>query len=112
MSTPSPSLASAHPWPHWMLRYVASGSTQAFSDLVWSVGGSPPYGGVSWDEAGAVYALLESYQGAGNAEPEAYRAVETCVSADESKRLTLEVFRIHDSIASAPEHFGASEVKE
>jgi hypothetical protein len=43
------------PWPHWMLRYVSSDDPEAMSDLEWSVGGSPPYGGVSYDEASAVY---------------------------------------------------------
>jgi hypothetical protein len=41
---------------------------------VWSVGGSPPWG-VSYDEAAAVYELIEDYQGIDTASSESYTAV-------------------------------------
>src|SRR5712692_1050262 len=101
---------AAQPWPYWMLRYVGTGEPQAFEELIWSVGGSPPYGGVSWEEAGAVYEMLESYQGAGRADPEKYSAVESFAGGDHANRLALEIFRIHDSVASSPNDLNETEL--
>jgi tetratricopeptide (TPR) repeat protein len=97
-------------WPEWMLRYVASGTREAFEELVWSVGGSPPWGGVSWEEAEAVYELVEAYQGAGEAPESAYRKA-LDLAGDRRRVLALEVFRLHDRIASAPDRFGEDDVE-
>ena len=51
------------PWHIWLLRYMATDDESAFEDLIWSVGGSPPYGDISYEEAGAVYDLLQEFRG-------------------------------------------------
>jgi hypothetical protein len=66
---------SSKPWPYWMLRAMMSDDKQGFSDLVWSVFGSPPYGGISYEEAGAVYDLIEDFRGSGMASGARYDAV-------------------------------------
>ncbi len=92
-------------WPAWMLRYIATDDEGAFWDLVWSVGGSPPYGGVSYDEAKAVYDLLEDYRGPGQAAPTSYERVAAFAGNDPMRRRALDAFRINDTITSAPESF-------
>jgi hypothetical protein len=89
-------------WPHWLLRFAGSDDPDAFGQLVWSVGGSPPYGGVSYEEASAVYQLLEEYQGPGMASAGAYTKVASLLK-DPKARKALELFRIRDRIGSAPE---------
>jgi len=99
------------PWPFWLLRYVAANSEQAMWDAIWSVGGSPPYGGVGWEEASAVYNLLEQYRGPGRAPDDAYAAVERHLAGRPNDVLALEVFRIHDHIASDPTNVGSEDVE-
>ena len=105
--TAPPDNPSALPWPYWMQRYIATDDEQAFWDLVWSVGGSPPYGGVSYEEAKAVYDLLEDYRGAGEASPASYAAVKMFAKGHQERLDALEAFKINDEITSAPESFGA-----
>jgi hypothetical protein len=65
------------PWPYWLIRYLASDDPSAFEDLISSVRGSPPYGGVSYDAvAAAVCERLEAYRGPGRAPDDACAAVE------------------------------------
>ncbi len=71
---------SSKAWPYWMLRYMMKDDEQAFEDLVWSVGGSPPYGGISYEEAKVVYHLIEDYRGKGMASPARYKAVRKFVT--------------------------------
>jgi tetratricopeptide (TPR) repeat protein len=96
-------------WPEWTFRYVGSGSMEAFNDLIWSVGGSPPWGGVSWEEAEAVYELLEAYRGPGQAPESAYDKL-LALLKDSRRVSAVEVFRLHDRIASAPEDFTHDDV--
>jgi hypothetical protein len=98
-------------WPHWLLRYAASDDRGAFEQLIWSVGGSPPYGGVSYEEASAVYELLEEYQGPGMASAAAYGKVAKFLK-DPKARKALELFRIRDSIASASENLRPEDAEE
>jgi hypothetical protein len=74
-------------------------------DLVWSVGGSPAYGGVSYDEASAVYHLIEDYRGPGMASPTLYTRVEQYAKGDSERLDALKAFRINDEITSAPDSF-------
>jgi hypothetical protein len=98
------------PWPSWLLRFIASDDRSAFNDLVWSVGGSPPYGGVSYEEAEAVYNLLEQFMGPGRAPEGAYEAIRRFIR-DKPERLdALEVFRRRDCIASSPEDYSEEDV--
>lgn len=46
------------------------------SDLV---GGSPPYGGISYDEAAAVFELLEDFRGPSQASDASYSKVESFI---------------------------------
>src|SRR5262249_50602964 len=62
-------------WPHWMLRHMLIDNEQSYWELVTSVGGSPPYGGVSYEEAEAVFKLVEDFHGKGMASPSHYKAV-------------------------------------
>jgi hypothetical protein len=88
-----------------MLRYVGSDDEQALTDLVWSVGGSPPYGGVSYEEAAAVYELLEDYRGPGAATDASYDSVRAFVEPDSDAAIALEIFRSADLIQSNPEGY-------
>ena len=102
---------TAQPWPYWMLRFIASnGDEDAYSDLVWSVAGSPPYGGVGVAEADAVYELLEAYVGPGVAGADCYDRVSRLLDGRPDAVLALAVFRIHDRIASDPDGFAPSDV--
>ncbi len=99
------------PWTHWLLRYAASNDEEAFKDLVWSVGGSPPYGGVSYEEVEAVYELLEEYRGPGDASAQAYEKVRKLIAHKPESLRALELFRIHDRIASSSQDFSAQDVE-
>jgi hypothetical protein len=92
-------------WPFWMLRYVATDDPEAMNDLIWSVGGSPPYGGVRYEEAEAVYELIEGFRGPGEASAERYRRVEAYIKNDDQRRQALAAFRCSDQITSSPESF-------
>jgi tetratricopeptide (TPR) repeat protein/CHAT domain-containing protein len=102
----------SHPWPFWMLRYIASGDREAFNDLIWSVGGSPPYGNVSYNEASAVYDLLEEYRGPGTAPAAAYEAVQKYIGGNTERMQALELFRIHDRIASNADDYTDEDVSD
>jgi hypothetical protein len=93
-----------------MLRYVGSDDHGALDDLVWSVGGSPPYGGVSYDEAAAVYELIEDYTGPGAAHPASYAKVESRLEPGSRPAVALEIFRCADEVNSAPDTFGPGPV--
>lgn len=96
---------TTRPWPYWLLRYVGSDEAQALDDLIWSVGGSPPYGGVSYDEAGAVYELIEDYRGPGAASKSSFDNVLAYLDPASEAATALEVFRCADEVQSASESF-------
>ena len=91
------------PWPQWMLRYIGTNNQEAFSDLMWSVGGSPPYGGVSYDEGAAVYRLLESHTGPGVASSAAFDEVRSLVGRRQDALAALDAFECYDAIVTAPD---------
>jgi hypothetical protein len=97
-------------WPEWMLRYVATDDQGSLEDLMWSVGGSPPYGGVSYEEAAAVYALLEDYHGPGTASDASYQAVHAFLKPHSRPALALETFRCVDAIQSDDEGYSLEPV--
>ncbi len=100
------------PWPHWMRRHIAVGREQTYHDLISSVGGSPPYGGVGRKEAEAVFKLLEEgYRGPRAADDALYSALQICIGKNREKALTLQAFRLHDRIASAPDNFTTADVE-
>jgi hypothetical protein len=99
------------PWPYWMLRYLGTDERGALEDLIWSVGGSPPYGGVPYEEAAAVYELLEDYTGAGAAGEESYAAVLAFLEPNSEPALTVELFRCADAIQSNSENYGPEPVQ-
>jgi hypothetical protein len=101
---------SSQPWPHWVMRYIGANNQQAYWDAITSVGGSPPWGGIGYDEAGAVYNLLEQYMGPSTASDSAYDAVAAYLAGRPDDVLALEAFRIHDRIASNPEAFMEEDV--
>ena len=98
-------------WPHWMLRFVGSDDEDAMEDLMWSVGGSPPYGGVSHEEASAVYELLEDYRGPGAASADSYDRVRPFTSIDPARQLAIEIFRCADEIQSKAASYEMSPVE-
>jgi hypothetical protein len=97
-------------WPEWMLRYVGTDDQGSLQDLTWSVGGSPPYGGVSYEEAVAVYALLEDYHGPGAASGASYQAVHAFLKPRSRPALALETFRCVDAIQSDNEGYSLEPV--
>ena len=92
-------------WPYWMVRYIVADTPEALDDLMWSVGGSPPYGGVAFDEAKAVYLLVEQFTGPGRASEAAYAAVERFLTERAEASRALEAFRIFDRVASNSETY-------
>jgi tetratricopeptide (TPR) repeat protein len=99
-------------WNWWLLRYMASDDKTAFNDLVWSVGGSPPYGGISYEEAGAVYDMLESFLGAGLMDQNLYKKVEQMVANQNDRLDVLHLFGCYDRITSAPDNILQEDVEE
>lgn len=99
------------PWPHWLLRYVGCDDREAMEDLIWSVGGSPPYGSVSYDEAAAVYELLEDYRGPGAASADAYARVRAFIAGNRSREMALDIFRCTDEIQSDAANYGHAPVE-
>jgi hypothetical protein len=97
-------------WPYWMMRYVGSDDRQAMEDLIWSVGGSPPYGGVSWEEAEAVYELLEAYRGPGAADEAHYDKVRATIPSRPDRLVVLDIFHCADQIQSRPDSYGREPV--
>jgi hypothetical protein len=98
-------------WPHWMLRYLGSGDKEAMEDLIGSVGGSPPYGGVSDEEASAVYDLIEDYRGPDAASAASYERMQPFTAGDAHRQRVLEIFRCADEIQSDSARYGAAPVK-
>jgi hypothetical protein len=84
--------ATQVPWPEWLLRYLACDNEESFEDLIWSVGGSPPYGGVSYEEGAAVYELLEKYRGPGKAPEGAYQKLRGFIAKVPDRLDALETF--------------------
>jgi hypothetical protein len=99
-------------WPHFMLRYMMQADEESFNDLIWSVGGSPPYGGVSYEEAGAVYELIEDYRGKGEASPERFDAVRRFISGHTERERVLDLFQCYDRIVSASDSYSQDVVDE
>jgi hypothetical protein len=97
-------------WPEWVLRYIASDDKDAYSDAIWSVGGSPPWGGVSYEEAEAIYHLLEDYLGPGTAKTRFYNAARARLKNSPDRQAVLELFLINDQITSNPDSYGADVV--
>jgi len=97
-------------WPQWVLRYIASDDKEAYSDAIWSVGGSPPWGGVSYEEAEAIYRLLEEYLGPGTAKARFYNVVRARLKNLPERQAVLELFMVNDQITSTPDTYGADEV--
>jgi hypothetical protein len=100
------------PWPDWVLRSIASDDQEAFLDAIWSVGGSPPYGGVSYEEAEAVHNLLEDYRGPGMANRKIYDAVRRFIQKDPYRQSVLDLFYINDQITSNPDSYTAQMVSQ
>jgi len=88
-----------------LLRFMMQDDPQTFWDLVWSVGGSPPYGGVSFEEAEAVYHLIEDFRGSGMAPPARYEAVREVIKGHPERELALDLFHCYDEIVSASETY-------
>jgi hypothetical protein len=105
-------MTEGKPWPDHMLRYIASEDQNVLNDLIWSVGGSPPSGGISYDEAGAVYELVEQYYGHGlkTAPKSAYDKVRKFLKSDRKKLNTLDLFQCYDHIVSSQNTFSKKEV--
>jgi len=108
---PSQGERTDRPWPFWMMRYLGTDDMQAMEDLIWSVGGSPPYGGVSWEEAEAVYELLEAYRGAGAAGESRYDKVAATIQSRPERLMVLDIFRCADEIQSASDSYGPEPVE-
>jgi tetratricopeptide (TPR) repeat protein len=102
--------ATSIPWPTWLIRYIASDDRNAFNDVIWSVGGSPPYGGVSYEEASAVYDLLESHLGQGMAPESAYEKVRQFIDKKPERLYALEAFHCYDHIKSSPDAYSEQDI--
>src|ERR1041384_1329849 len=92
-------------WPYWILRFMVKDDDEALEDLVWSVGGSPPYGGISYEEAAAVYQLIEDFRGKGLASPVRYKAVRKFIKGHAERERALDLFECYDKIVSASETY-------
>lgn len=103
---------TSRPWPFWLLRYIVADDPESFEDLIWSVGGSPPYGGVSYDEAAAVYELIEDYRGPGEASEASYAKVEAFIGDRPERLRALQAFRANDEITSSPDSYSMDPVRQ
>jgi hypothetical protein len=92
-------------WPYWLLRYMMMDDEQSFEDLVWSVGGSPPYGGISYEEAEAVFNLIENFRGGGMASDTHYETVRKFIKKHSDRSQVLDLFYHYDKIVSSPENY-------
>jgi tetratricopeptide (TPR) repeat protein len=91
-------------WWTAMMRYVATSSTEAYAELAASVSEHDrSHGGVSPREAELVRAVLVSYQGPGRIDAEALHALREQVAGPPEALRAVDVFEIHDRIASDPE---------
>lgn len=99
------------PWPDWVLRFIASDDEEALMDAVWSVGGSPPYGGVSYEEGAAVYHLLEDYTGPGMAGDAFYEEVRRFIRDDPYRQAVLDLLQVNDQITSNPDGYNGQMVE-
>lgn len=99
------------PWPYWMLRYIGSDDREALDDLVWSVGGSPPYGGISYDEASAIYDVIQGYLGPGQVPAAAYASAEQYLGAAPQRKQVLDLFRCADAVQSTPNDYDSAVVE-
>jgi hypothetical protein len=102
---------TSRPWPFWLLRQIVADDSESFEDLIWSVGGSPPYGGVSYDEAAAVFELLEDFRGPSQASDASYSKVESFIEDRPECLHALDAFRINDTIVSSPETYSMDSVQ-
>lgn len=98
------------PWPQWVLRFIATDDEDAYSDAIWSVGGSPPWGGVPHEEAEAIYHLLENYLGPGKTKPRFYSTARARLKNSPERQAVLELFLVNDQITSNPDTYGADVV--
>jgi hypothetical protein len=96
---------TSKPWPHWIIRYMMQDDEETFWDLIWSVGGSPPYGGVKHDEAQAIYNLVENFRGKGMATSAHYDAAYKAVAPYPDRKRVLEAFQLYDEIVSASDSY-------
>lgn len=101
----STNIDSSLGWPHWMVRYMLHDSAEALEDLIWSVGGSPPYGGISWEEAAAVFELVENFRGKGMASAAHYAAVRKLVRSHPERQRVMDLFQCYDEIVSASDGY-------
>lgn len=99
------------PWPYWMIRYIVADNQEAMEDLVWSVGGSPPYGNVPYEEAEDVYNLIESFRGPGKAQEIRYANVEKHILHKPLALKALEAFRLYDNVASNAEEYTYADLR-
>lgn len=95
------------PWPHWMLRFIATDDGDAYEDAIWSVGGSPPWGSISYEEASAIYQLLEDYLGPGTVKSKYYNKARTLLRNAPERLIVLEIFQLTDQITSNPDTYSA-----
>jgi hypothetical protein len=98
-------------WPFWMVRYIVADNQESLDDLIWSVGGSPPYGNVDYDEAEAVYELVEGFMGAGRSKEKLYAKVEKFIINKPLEFKAIEAFRIYDRVASNSEGYTLNDLR-
>jgi hypothetical protein len=101
----SANIDSSLGWPHWMVRYMLHDSADALEELIWSVGGSPPYGGISYEEAAAVFQLVENFRGKGMASPAHYAAVRKLIRGHRERERVMDLFECYDEIVSASDTY-------
>ena len=98
-------------WPFWMVRYIVADTKQALDDLIWSVGGSPPYGNVSYEEAEAVYNLIQDFMGSDKATERSYAKVEKFIINKPVELKAIEAFRIYDIVASNSANYAYNDLR-
>ena len=103
---------TSKPWPWFMLRYMMQDDEDSMDALLWSVGGSPPYGGISYEEAAAVYELIEDFRGSGEASEESYDEVRAHLRDNPEREQVLDLFRCYDRIVSHSDSYSADVVDE
>lgn len=105
-------ITSTLPWTDWMLRMIGCGGTpQALSDLLGVINESQKKGRLSETEAEALYRTLEQYFGPGEVDEATARTVRDTFSQRLPERDVLDLFLLHDQLASGEKGIPLSEVQ-
>jgi hypothetical protein len=93
-------LASSLPWTSWLLRVIGSGSEQTIADFWGVVDVQRRTGRLPATKADALDRLMEQFVGPGTVDAGTVGAVRRVFAADAQEQKVIELFLLHDRLAS------------